>query len=340
MKKFLLAFAVLGTSLSFSWAEDAVLPLKTLSGHPGAVFSLAFSSDSQVLVSAGSPGTINLWDTKDFHSMRTWKDHSDSVRSIFYSPGGKFLISGGDDQTIIVRSAADYSVAERIPMVGKVGLLTQSANGKNLAAVLDEKTVRFLEEKTYSVVKSVDGNAAVFSPDLRTIAVAGPDFKIKILDRSNFGVAQALLGHKAPILALAFNANGTMLASASADRTVRLWDPRGYNQIKVIKTKDYAVSALAFSPDGRLLAYGGTVIKEDTPYRYNDTEFFVWDIIKGKQVASLEGHRGAILALAFSPNNKWLASGSADKTIQVWDTKSWTPKPKKAALSPEQKKKK
>src|SRR3990167_6881813 len=91
------------------WADDAIVPVKTLSGHPGGVYSLSFMADSQVLVSAGEGGTINLWDMKDFHPMRTWKDHSDSVNSAFYSPDGKYMISGSDDQTVILRRSEEHT---------------------------------------------------------------------------------------------------------------------------------------------------------------------------------------------------------------------------------------
>src|SRR3989338_190146 len=89
------AFAGMASMLLFEFVSqlafcgEPILPVKTLSGHPGGVYSLSFSSDSRVLISAGQNGTINLWNMRDFHPMRTWKDHSGSVNSIFYSPGGK-----------------------------------------------------------------------------------------------------------------------------------------------------------------------------------------------------------------------------------------------------------
>ncbi len=339
MKKYLL-LSLLAISVAPAVnAEDKIVPAATLSGHPGGVYSLAFSSDSKVLVSAGQNGTINLWSTKDFHSMRTWKDHSDSVNSIFFSPDGKTLVSGGDDQTILIRSATDYTIEERIAAEGKVSALAQAPAGKTMAAVLNDKEVRFLEGKNYTPAKTFDGNAVAFSNDRRLAALTGPDNRIKIIDQNDLGIANVLIGHKNAIRSIAFSPNGSMLATGSEDRTLRIWDPRAFKQMSVIKTGDLVVSALAFSVDGRFLAYAGTVVKDGTPYRFNDTAFHVWDFARGKEAASISGHRGAVLSLAFSPDKKWLVSGSADKTIKVWDVSKWTPKAKPAVIPVPSKKK-
>ncbi|OGR83921.1 MAG: hypothetical protein A2901_07080 [Elusimicrobia bacterium RIFCSPLOWO2_01_FULL_54_10] len=329
MKK-ILHLAFLFPALALAAPDsDVIEPVKTLSGHPGGIYSLSFSSDSQVLVSAGENGTINLWDMGDFHSMRTWKDHSDSVNSIFYSRSDKYLISGSDDGTVLARSATEYSIVDKAVLEGKVSSLAQSPGGKLLAVVLDESKIKLISARNYEAVKTLDGSHAVFSPDGRILAVSGPDNRIKILDADDFGVVTALVGHKAAMLALAFARDGLTLASASIDGAIKLWNPRAYKEIKTIKNKDYAVTALAFSPDHKFLAYGGMIFKDNTRYRNNDTEFYVWDLARGKKAAVLTGHRGAVLSLAFSPDGKWLVSGSKDKTIKVWAVQSWAPKSSK-----------
>ena len=318
-------------ALAISWtafAEEPILPVKTLSGHPGGVYSLAFSSDSRVLVSAGQNGLINLWDFRDFRSIRTWKDHGDSVNSIFFSPDQKRLISGSDDQTIMVRNATDYSIVDKISMGDRVSFLAQSAKGETFAAVLGEKTIKFISAEKYEpFLKSYSGSCAAFSPQPYGMAAIGtPEFKIRILNVST-GWGSFLKGrHKAGIRTLAYNADGTLLASGSADQTVKIWHSRNSKLVKSISVKDTAVQSVAFSPDGKYLVFGGTLENAGAPDRAKDFKIFVYDLRRWRKSLTLSGHRGAILALAFSPDGKWLVSGSADKTIRVWNVRIWDPR--------------
>jgi len=116
------------------------------------------------------------------------------------------------------------------------------------------------------------------------------------------------------VLSIAFSPDGQILASASADNNVRLWDVAGRKPLGAPLTghTDIVIS-VAFSPDGKTLASGSA-----------DKTIRLWDVAS-RQSKMLTGHSGNVLTLAFSPDGQMLASGSADKTIRLWNLASHVP---------------
>jgi WD40 repeat protein len=203
-----------------------------------------------------------------------------------------------------------------------VGSLAFSPNGRLLVSGSEDKTIRFWEPVRGRAMGSPlltehDVTSVAFSPDGGHLAF-GQSMAVTLWDilarRPRF---KSLEGHESEVLSVAFAPNGRLLASGGLDNRVILWDAvHGKYLTDIPSLGTTSVRSVAFGPDSDLVASAGD---GEAPVAIP-----LWSTASRKEIGRLPGH-GDVRQIVFSPDGRWLASGSYDQTAMLWDIKRLRP---------------
>ncbi len=332
-----LEFSPAGDALFLNFDQDGIFvrpvtaepaPRVYLAGHSAEAWSLAFSPDGSMLASGGDDHQIKLWDVATGVELAAVEAHSQTVTGLAFAPAGDLLASVGLDGA------------------WKIWRIDRGEGGRG--AGLDSP--RVLRGEGGAPLRCV-----AFSADGRWIAAAGETPDVLLNRAPAFDSPTAVANaHSGMIVALAFSKGPeNLLASASIDRLFRIWDPETRTPVGVALREAGPLMALAFSPPdeggGTLLAVGGgqrlaTILDVrdfalGEPVREHpaviralafshagdalatgcdDGRVRICDVAARQVVLALEGHRGRINAVAFSPDDSTLASCSHSGQVVLW----------------------
>ena len=254
------------------WEVDSGKLAASLEGAPSSVWSIAVTSDNATAITSGYDGKVLVWNLAEKKPRATLDKHKAWVRSVALSPDNANFATGGEDGTIVIWTTADAKqVKEFKAHDAAVYDMAFSPDGNRLATASTDKTAKLWDwkaEKPAEVAKfaghatKVEGApmptpeavwSVAFNPAGNQVASSGADGKIRIWDDK--GAEQAVLeGHKDWVGAVAWSKEN-VIASASHDKTIRLWNPADKKELHSFPAKS-TCWGVAFSADGKLLAAG------------------------------------------------------------------------------------
>lgn len=303
------------------WNADTFEPIILLNDHADQVTALAFSPDGGLLACADSNDTVRVWDHAVGKTVGVLRQHDDEVRCLAFAPDGRRIASGGADRLIHVwdpRQTASLAGKSEI-IVPRFGLAL-GRDGRRLASTCCGGALQAWDTDSGQLVPlGGDENVVQIvaaSPDGRWLAGGDIDKRISLWDAATGELHATFMGQKGDVTALAFSPDSRTLASASAtDGLVWVWNLDSREPILVIPeaADNCVLEALAFHPDGRLLAAGGI---DWLATGGSDGALLLWDVVDRSLVASFDGASGSV---SFHPSGRWLASTSLSESVFVWD---------------------
>ncbi|XP_074289878.1 notchless protein homolog [Silene latifolia] len=290
---------------------------QTLSAHQDAVLVVKFSPDGRNLASGSGDTNITLWDINTQLPQYTCQGHKNWVLSVEWSPDAKYLASGSKAGEIM---CWDPKTGKSLggPLVGHRKWIT----------AISWEPLHLQAPCRRFVSASKDGDARIWDVVLKRCVMC-------------------LSGHTLSVTCVKWGGDG-VIYTGSQDCTIKVWNTQQGMLIRELKGHGHWVNSLALSTDHvlRTGAFGHKGTQHESPEEakeaaleiYNkvrgnaperlvsgsdDRSLYIWEPLLDKHPKfRLTGHQQLVNSVGFSPDGQWLASGSFDKSVRLWNPRT------------------
>jgi serine/threonine-protein kinase len=295
-----------------------------MNGHTTVVLAVALSPDGKLALSGGDDQVGRLWDLSTGQELRQLAGHKNPVAAVAFTADSSKAVTASGQYNPTDNLVRLWNVATgteiRPASEGHQKLVTCLAltpDGKSVLSGSWDSTVRLWDltsgkqQQLFQIKPNTFVTSLALSPDGNQVLIGCRETQAKNPTLRLWDVPTARevgAWHAEGVLAVAFSADGRHVASASQDRTLRLWNLDNTKQeVRRFVGHTDVVRSLAISKDGNWLLSGST-----------DKTIRLWNVKTGKELRRFIGHTAAVRSVAFSADERSILSGSDDKTVRLW----------------------